>query len=420
MQSLTADLTVLLEQAANKVKEIQILEEKVQKLEEEARGDRDRIQDLEREKREMASRLEDLEARLRDIEKGMTEGGQGGLGAKGGDKKEGEGREGHRVQVGWGEGLVGLEKRMEEKLLERERENKRRCQIRITGLEEGEREDSLGLRKRVVEIFEEKMKVAGSAAMVVDVFRVGKRGGDVWGRPRVVLARVSSEWQRKQILMGKPNLRGCKGLGVDMDRTREEVQELRMSLKKRREEGRRRVPVGGGNKTGAVGRSEHGRKEGGANGVAQGGRMAERVNEGKVGRDQGLVGKKEEGRGKEQVENITGNKKEEKKGEDKDEEVEAESFIEAFSDEGESVVGGGVIGEEEEIEEEDSREGPEWETVTPRRRGRRGGRARLREVESPASPWKKAAMKAVGKGNGGSQEPRRSSRLSGGAEMANN
>lgn len=256
MQSLTADLTVLLEQAANKVKEIQILEKKVQILEEEAKGDRDRIQELEREKKEMASKLQDLEARLRQLEKGMNEGGEGGLGTKGGDKRDGEGREGTGVQGGWGEGFIGLEKRMEQKLLEREKENKRRCQIRITGLEEGEREDPLALRKRVVEIFEEKMKVAGSAAMVVDVFRVGKRGGDVWGRPRVVLARVSSEWQRKQILMGKPNLRGCKGLGVDMDRTREEVQELKMNLRKRREDGKQRVPGGG---EGVVRRVEKGK-----------------------------------------------------------------------------------------------------------------------------------------------------------------
>lgn len=129
---------------------------------------------------------------------------------------------------------LGLDKLVEDKYVEMERAARRKCQIRITGLQEEEREDPLSLRRKVEEVIEGKMKVVGGGRMVVDVFRVGRKGEDKWGRPRVVLARVASEWQRRQVLMAKPNLRGCKDLGVDMDRTKEEVRALRERLHKRK------------------------------------------------------------------------------------------------------------------------------------------------------------------------------------------
>lgn len=122
---------------------------------------------------------------------------------------------------------------IEEKMAEKEKEVKRKCQIRITGIEEKEKETPLILKKQVEELLEEKMKVVGGGSMMVDVFRVGKKGGDKRGRPRIIVARFGSEWQRNQVLKGKPNLREWKMIGVDFDRSPEEIEELRDELKKR-------------------------------------------------------------------------------------------------------------------------------------------------------------------------------------------
>jgi hypothetical protein len=111
---------------------------------------------------------------------------------------------------------------------------KRECQVRITGLKEDDQENPKRLRNKVVEVFEEKMKVEGAAAMVVDSFRIGKRG-DKFGRPRVIIARLGSVGQRNEILRGKRHLGEWRNIGVDVDRTKEEMEAFREELKKKKE-----------------------------------------------------------------------------------------------------------------------------------------------------------------------------------------
>jgi hypothetical protein len=154
---------------------------------------------------------------------------------------------------------------------------KRACQIRVTGLEEKEGETHSGLRKLVGELFEEKMKVEGGSHLVTDVFRIGRKGEDRSGRSRVVIVRVGSMGQRNEILRGKKNLGSWKAIGVDVDRTKEELEEWKKELKKKREiEGRggrvvwvkgKAVQVG----TGAVASEGHGGAATMAGKVASGG-----------------------------------------------------------------------------------------------------------------------------------------------------
>jgi hypothetical protein len=110
---------------------------------------------------------------------------------------------------------------------------KRECQIRITGLEE--EGDGHNLEEKVRTLFEQQMGVHGAGKMVVDAFRVGKKESKEGARPRAVIVRTGSQGQRNTILRGKRNLAGCKGLGVDIDRTKEEVEEFKKELQKKKE-----------------------------------------------------------------------------------------------------------------------------------------------------------------------------------------
>jgi hypothetical protein len=109
---------------------------------------------------------------------------------------------------------------------------KRESQIRITGLEE---EPNESLRDKVQSVFQQKMGVAGVDSMILDVFRIGRTESGSKGRPRVVIVRTGSQMQRNYILRGKKNLAGHKGLGVDVDRTKEEVEQLKKELQKKKE-----------------------------------------------------------------------------------------------------------------------------------------------------------------------------------------
>jgi hypothetical protein len=112
---------------------------------------------------------------------------------------------------------------------------KRECHIRITGLKEEARENNASLREAVVQIFQTKMEVDGSGSMVLDVFRVGKAMEGKGARPRAVIAKVGSVSQRNHILRGKKNLRNHKELGVDIDRTKEQVEQLKRELAKKKD-----------------------------------------------------------------------------------------------------------------------------------------------------------------------------------------
>jgi hypothetical protein len=112
---------------------------------------------------------------------------------------------------------------------------KRECQLRITGLKEDDRETPKMLRMKVSEVFEEKMKVEEAGVMIVDSFRIGKKGEDQFGRPRVVIARLGSVGQRNEILRGKRNLGQWRGIGVDVDRTKEEMEAFKGELKKKKD-----------------------------------------------------------------------------------------------------------------------------------------------------------------------------------------
>eukprot|EP00245_Coleochaete_scutata_P008234 TRINITY_DN2470_c0_g4_i2.p2 TRINITY_DN2470_c0_g4~~TRINITY_DN2470_c0_g4_i2.p2 ORF type:complete len:330 (+),score=135.79 TRINITY_DN2470_c0_g4_i2:254-1243(+) len=135
-----------------------------------------------------------------------------------------------------GEEVVDLMQGMIMRQVEESKEKaKRECQVRITGLKEDGQENSRKLRLKVVEVFEGKMKVEGAGAMIVDSFRIGKKGEEQIGRPRVVIVRLGSVGQRNEILRGKRNLGEWRSIGVDVDRTKEEVDAFKRELKKKKE-----------------------------------------------------------------------------------------------------------------------------------------------------------------------------------------
>jgi hypothetical protein len=130
------------------------------------------------------------------------------------------------------DGQVNVQASVKDMVSAIKEEMRKECQIRITGMEEGTDENLGSLRAAVVEIFKNKMAVEEASSMITDVFRVGKM--DVSGKPRPVIARVGSSHQRNHILKGKKHLAQWKELGVDMDRTREQVLELKSELAKKK------------------------------------------------------------------------------------------------------------------------------------------------------------------------------------------
>jgi hypothetical protein len=157
-----------------------------------------------------------LQEKVRELERGKREGGTLGEGS--------------------GEANLGHMQKLVAKQVEETQEYARRvCQLRITGLKENDRETTTMLRKTVVEVFEEKMQVEDAGNMLVDVFRIGKKGEDKFGRPRVIVARLGSMGRRNEILRGKPKLRGWKEIGVDVWRSKEEMVTFQAELKKKKE-----------------------------------------------------------------------------------------------------------------------------------------------------------------------------------------
>lgn len=102
---------------------------------------------------------------------------------------------------------------VEETVWETVERKSRGCTLRITGLEET---PDVPVTEQVVQLLTEKMKVPHAKDLIQSAARIGKRSQD--GRPQVILARCNSEQARRQVLMRKPNLKGCK-IGVDEDRT---------------------------------------------------------------------------------------------------------------------------------------------------------------------------------------------------------
>eukprot|EP00245_Coleochaete_scutata_P005142 TRINITY_DN18495_c0_g1_i1.p1 TRINITY_DN18495_c0_g1~~TRINITY_DN18495_c0_g1_i1.p1 ORF type:complete len:104 (-),score=19.11 TRINITY_DN18495_c0_g1_i1:20-331(-) len=98
------------------------------------------------------------------------------------------------------------------------------CQIRVTGIPEPDKESPHDLMQVARNLVEEKMKVENGAKMLVDAFRVGRKGEDRLGRPRIVILRTASVGQKNEILQGKRNLGQWKGFGVDRDRTKAELE----------------------------------------------------------------------------------------------------------------------------------------------------------------------------------------------------
>eukprot|EP00245_Coleochaete_scutata_P005253 TRINITY_DN18672_c1_g5_i1.p2 TRINITY_DN18672_c1_g5~~TRINITY_DN18672_c1_g5_i1.p2 ORF type:complete len:316 (-),score=107.67 TRINITY_DN18672_c1_g5_i1:1484-2431(-) len=148
-------------------------------------------------------------------------------GAGGGDPAKGDVGRGHMQEK--------MQDMISKAIEETQEHAKRICQLRITGLKEEDRESVTLLKANVTEIFEKKMQVEGAGAMVVDVFRLGKNGEDKYGRPRIVVARLGSVGQRNEILKGKRNLREWKELGVDVWRTKEEMEVFKVEMKKKKE-----------------------------------------------------------------------------------------------------------------------------------------------------------------------------------------
>ncbi|GAQ92050.1 hypothetical protein KFL_009120010, partial [Klebsormidium nitens] len=103
---------------------------------------------------------------------------------------------------------------VEERVWETVERKSRGCTLRITGLEESQ--EGPPVLEQVIQLVSEKMKMPNAKDLIQSASRIGKRRED--GRPQVVLARCISEQARRQILMRKPNLKGCR-IGVDEDRT---------------------------------------------------------------------------------------------------------------------------------------------------------------------------------------------------------
>jgi hypothetical protein len=176
-------------------------------------GLRETVEEQRKEIQEQRREISDLKERMAELEKRRMEGG-----SLIGDEA---------VDL-----MQGMITRQVEDLKEKA---KRECQVRVTGVKEDDQETPKMLRTKVVKIFEEKMKVEGAGAMVVDSFRVGKKGDDQFGRSRVVIVRLGSVGHRNEILRGKRNLGEWRSLGVDVDRTKEEMEAFKRELRKKKD-----------------------------------------------------------------------------------------------------------------------------------------------------------------------------------------